>query len=80
MRRSVKITELRRIEQEERVIEEFVQEFQRAIRDSRYKGRALVEKFKRGINGTIRRKLIETETSPTNIEQWYEHATNLDCH
>jgi len=37
-----------------------------------------VEEFKRGMSGTIRRKLIETKRPPTSIEQWYEHATNLD--
>jgi len=38
------------------------------VRGSRYKGRPLVEKFKRRINGMIRRKLIEAERPPTNIE------------
>jgi len=28
----------------------------------------------------IRRKLIETERPPTSIEQWYEHASNLNRH
>ena len=43
-----------------------------------YKGRPLIEEFKRGINGMIRRKLIEAKRLPTSIEQWYECATNLD--
>jgi len=38
----------------------------------------LIEEFKRGINGMIRRKLIEAKRLPTSIEQWYECATNLD--
>jgi len=33
---SVKVAKLRRLEQERRTIEEFVQEFQRAARKSRY--------------------------------------------
>ena len=74
----VKVAELKRLEQGGRIMEEFVQEFKRAARGSRYKGRPLVEKFKRGINGMIRRKLIEAERLPTSIEQWYEHITNLD--
>ena len=37
-----------------------------------------MEKFNRGMNRTIRRKLIEAERLPSNIEQWYEHTTNLD--
>jgi len=37
-----------------------------------------VEKFKRGINGGIRRKLMEAENPPASIEQWYRRATALD--
>jgi len=77
---AVKIVELRRLEQEGRTIEKFVQEFRRAAKGSRYKRRPLVEKFKRGMSGAIRKKLMETEKPPTSIEQWYEHATNLDKH
>jgi len=39
-----------------------------------------VEEFKRGMNGVIRRKLMEAERPPTSIDQWYECATNLDRH
>ena len=60
------------------MMEEFIQEFRRAARGSEYKERPLVEEFKREMNGTIRRKLIEAERLPLSIEQWYEHATNLD--
>ena len=49
----VKVAELKRLEQEGRTIEEFVQEFKRAARGSGYKERPLVEEFKQGINGTI---------------------------
>jgi len=75
---AVKAAELRRIEQEGRTMKEYVQEFQRAARSSGYKGRPLIEEFKRGMNGVIRRKLMETERLSTNIEQWYKCATNLD--
>ena len=37
-----------------------------------------MEKFNKGMDRTIRRKLIEAERLPSNIEQWYEHTTNLD--
>jgi len=40
---SVKAAELRKMEQESRMIEEFVQEFKRAARKSGYEGRPLVE-------------------------------------
>ena len=44
---SVKAAELKKLEQEGRTMEEFVQEFKRAARGSGYKGRPLVEEFKR---------------------------------
>ena len=59
-------------------MEEFVQEFRRVVRRSGYEGRPLVKEFKRGMSGAIRRKLMEAKRPPTSIEQWYEHATNLD--
>ena len=76
--KSVKAAELRKLEQGGRTMEEFVQEFKRAARGSGYEGRPLVEEFKRGMNGGIRRKLMEAENSPTSIEQWYRRATALD--
>ena len=75
---SVKVAELQRIEQGNKMIEKFVQEFQRTARGSRYKRRPLVEEFKRGMNGAIRRKLIEAEHQPELVEQWYNRATSLD--
>ena len=75
---SVKAVELRKMEQGGRTIEEYVQEFKRVARESGYESRPLVEEFKRGMNGGIRRKLIEGENLPTSIEQWYRRATALD--
>jgi len=40
----------------------------------------LIEEFKRGMNEIIQKKLMEVERPPTSIEQWYEHATNLNRH
>jgi len=59
-------------------MEEFVQEFKRAARGSGYEGRPLVEEFKRGMNRTIRRKLMEAENQPGSIGQWYRRAMALD--
>jgi len=59
-------------------MEEFIQEFKRAARGSRYKGKPLIEEFKRGINGGIRRKLMEAENQPVSIKQWYKRAMALD--
>ena len=74
----VKAAELRKLEQGGRTMEEFVQEFKRAARESRYEKRPLVKEFKRGMNGVIRRKLIEAKNQPGSIEQWYRRATTLD--
>ena len=76
--KSVKVAELRKMEQRGKTMEEYVQEFKRTARGSRYEGRPLVEEFKRDMNGTIRRKLMEAENSPTSIKQWYRRATALD--
>jgi len=74
----VRVAELRRLEQGERIMKEFIQEFRRAVRGSEYEGRPLVEEFKKRMSGVIRRKLMEAERPLTSIEQWYECATNLD--
>ena len=74
----VKAVELRKLEQREKMMEEFVQEFKRAARGSGYEGRLLVEEFKREMNGAIRRKLMESENQLGSIEQWYRKATALD--
>ena len=74
----MKVAELWKLEQGNKTMEEFIQEFRRAARGSRYEGRPLIEEFKRGMNCTIRRKLMETECQPGTIEQWYDRATALD--
>ena len=74
----VKVAELRKLEQGGKTMEEFVQEFKRAVRGSGYEGRLLVEEFKRGMNRGIRRKLMEAENPPASIEQWYRRAMALD--
>jgi len=66
------------MEQGGKTMKEYVQEFKRTVRGSGYEGRPLVEEFKRGMNGGIRRKLMEAENPPTSIEQWYRRAMALD--
>jgi len=44
--KTVKMAELKKIEQEGKTIDEFVQEFKRAARGSKYKESPLVKKFK----------------------------------
>ena len=50
-------------------MEKFVQKFKRIAKESGYEGWPLIEEFKREINGSIRRKLIEAERQPGSIEQ-----------
>ena len=49
----VEVAELKRLKQKEKTMEEFIQEFRRAARGSRYKRKPLVEEFKRGMNEII---------------------------
>ena len=50
---SVKVAELKRLEQEGKTIKEFIQKFRRAVRGSGYKRRPLVEEFKREIHTMV---------------------------
>jgi len=75
---SVKIAKLQRLEQGNKTMEEFVQEFRRAARESRYEGHPLIEEFKQEMNRTIRRKLMEAEHQLGTVEQWYDRAIALD--
>jgi len=65
-----KIEQLRTIKQGGRTCDEYVQEFKNVTRGSGYEGKPLIEEFKRGLNGAIRRKLTEAEELPTTIGEW----------
>ena len=75
---TMKVAELKKVEQGSRTMEDFVQEFRRVARGSKYKGRPLIKEFKREINRMIRRKLMEVERPLKSIEQWYKRVINLD--
>jgi len=62
-----KIEQLRIIEQEGRTYDEYVQEFKKVARGTGYERRPLIEEFKRGLNGSIRKKLTEAEELLTTI-------------
>ena len=62
-----KIEQLKTIEQEERTYNEYMQKFKKIARGSGYEGRPLIKEFKRGLNGSIRRKLAEAEKPLTTI-------------
>jgi len=73
-----KIEQLRIIKQGGKTCNKYVQEFKKVARGSSYKGRPLIKEFKRGLNGSIRRKLAEAEEPPTTIKEWQERAVRLD--
>ena len=75
---SVKVAELKKIKEEGKNIEEFVQDFKKVARGSGYKECPLIEEFKRGMNRSIRRKLIEAENQLATMEQWFKRAITLD--
>ena len=75
---SRKVDKLRLLEQGERTCDKYIQIFKKVSRESGYKGRPLVEEFKRGLNGNIRRRLAEVELPPVTIDEWWERSVRLD--
>jgi len=73
-----KIEQLWTIEQGERTCDKYVQEFKKVARESNYEGRSLIEEFKRGLNGAIRRKLAKAEEPPSTIGEWQKRVVKLD--
>ena len=66
---SRKADKLRLLVQGQKTCNEYMQEFRRVARGSSYEGRALINKFKRGLNGTIRRRLAEAESPSSTITE-----------
>ena len=60
---------MRMLEQRSRTCDEYVQLFKKTVRESGYEGRLLVEEFKRGLNGNIRRRLAKMEYPPSTITE-----------
>ena len=75
---TMKVAELKKVKQENKTIKNFMQEFRRAARGSRYKERTLIEEFKREMNGVIRRKLIEVKCPPKSIKKSNEFGQILE--
>ena len=74
----IKAAELQKLEQGNKTMEEFMQEFRKVAKGSGYEGHPLIEEFKQEMNRAIRRKLMEAEHQPGTIEQWYDRAMALD--
>ena len=75
---SRKVDELRTLEQGGQTCDEYVQIFKKISRGSGYEGRPLIEEFKRGLSGNIRRRLAEAEAPPATIKEWWERSVRLD--
>jgi len=75
---SRKVDELRLLEQREQTCNKYVQIFKKTSRGSSYEGQPLIEEFKRGLNGNIRRRLAEAESPPVTIKEWWERSVRLD--
>ena len=67
-KKTIKVAEPKRLEQGEKIMEKFVQEFRRVVRGSSYERRLLVEEFKKGINRMVYQRLIESEWQLSSIE------------
>jgi len=75
---SRKVDELELLEQGGQTCDKYVQIFKKTARGSGYEGQSLIEEFKRGLNGNIRRRLAEAESPPTTIKEWWERSVRLD--
>ena len=75
---SRKVDELELLEQGGQMCDKYVQIFKKTARGSGYEGQSLIEEFKRGLNGNIRRRLAEAESPPTTIKEWWERSVRLD--
>jgi len=65
----IKVAELKKVEQESKTMEKFIQELRKAAKGSVYEKRLLIEEFKRVINEVITRKLMKVKRPPRNINQ-----------
>ena len=67
--KTMKVVELKKVEQKSETMEEFMQEYRRVAKESGYKRRSLIEEFKQGINRVIQQKLIKAKRPLRSIEQ-----------
>ena len=61
-----------------RTCNKYIQIFKSIARGSNYEKRALVEEFKKRLNGTIRRRLTEVELPSSTITEWQERVVKLN--
>jgi len=78
-KRTMQSLKIRTIQQGDRLVDEHVQEFEKAALEAGYEGYPLVVEFKCLLNAGLWRRLTELQPMPMTIEQWYDEAITMDC-
>jgi len=78
-KRTTQSLKIRTIQQEDRSVDEHIQEFEKAALEAGYEGYLLVVEFKCSLNAGLWRRLTELQPMPVTIEQWYDKAIMMDC-
>jgi len=77
-KRTTQSFKIRTIQQGDRLVDEHVQEFEKAALEAGYEGYPLVVEFKCSLNAGLQRRLTELRPMPVTIEQWYDKAITMD--
>jgi len=77
-KRTTQSLKIRTIQQGDRLVDEHVQEFEKAALEAGYKGYPLIVEFKCLLNSGLRRRLMELRPMPMTIQQWYDKAITMD--
>ena len=78
-KRTTQSLKIRTIQQGDRSVDEYIQEFEKAALEAGYKGYPLVVEFKCSLNSGLRRRLTELQPMPVTIQQWYDEAIIMNC-
>jgi cell division protein FtsB len=70
-KRTTKVMALKKLRQGTNTCEEHIQAFKQLAWGSGYEGAPLIDEFKRSLHPKLRQKLMEAETPPVTIEDWY---------
>jgi hypothetical protein len=68
---TTKVMALKKLRQGTNTCEEHIQAFKQLAWGSRYDGAPLIDEFKQSLHPKLRQKLMEAETPPVTIEDWY---------
>jgi len=78
-KRTTQSLKIRTLQQGDKLVDEHVQDFEKAALKARYEEYPLVVEFKRSLNAGLQRRLTELRPMPVTIEQWYDKAITMDC-